>query len=214
MRSADIYAVMDGSLPFEAFLARSEKYFVRMAGYFYRRASWANLPLDEHDLVQIGIEACWKAVSSYRWRCPLCRRQAATQAQFARHAEQSHAVPELKPKPTPKQWLHGRTGSAIDHEVTKHVRRSKWHVSLPEDYRTRTIEERCGSALNSEPPVQEAVVELSQLVEAARERLTEKRFACLVALMEGRPLAEVVGKQSKRFESDLHAEMIALGNRR
>lgn len=157
---ADLHALQRNDLTFRAFLTKHAGYFERMVDYFYRRNAWVRLPVDRDDLLQIAKLTAWQEVKRYRFRCPVCPREMMTAKDFMRHAKKAHKA-VLHPKPSLEVYIHGRVGSAIDHELTRHRRRHKFTAEMPEN----------PERFLRYDPRQEAQVELRELTESVRPRL-------------------------------------------
>lgn len=150
-----------------------------MATWFLRRAGWANPPVDIDDLVQIGLVTCWAAIASYEVRCPLCARVADDYPALARHGERRHGAKRLVPRNTLLRYIHRKVGSAMDHELYRHVRRSKFHGELPvisPDFVPRSMRV---------DPRQESYAEFRLLLARAREKLGPKKHDIFLELLRG-----------------------------
>src|SRR5258708_3428794 len=126
MNGKDLLELKEGRMSFATFFKKHRHRMERMATYFFNRARWAHLPIDVGDLVQLGATACWQGVQDYWYRCSVCKRWAASKAELQAHAAIRHAGVAVRADPSLYQWGFGRVGSAMDHEVTRYVRREKF----------------------------------------------------------------------------------------
>lgn len=174
MNNSDLLGLKAGTVTFDRFARKHGDYVRRLAWWFHRRTSWVRAPVDLDDLVQIGLTELWEAVEDYRWRCPLCPKAARAPEVFAAHMGR-HGK-RFGPRPTIYKYVHARVGRSMDHEMRRHVRRNKHHVDELFEFAEPAI-----------PPSQEAVAELSLLVDAAREQLDPVRQGILAGMALGLP---------------------------
>ncbi len=169
MNNSDLLKLKAGMVTFDGFVREHGNYVRRLASWFHRRTSWVRSPVDQEDLVQIGLIELWKAVEDYRWRCPVCPKAAKIPEVFVAHAAR-HGK-KLTPRPPILRYVHARVGRSMDHEMRRYVRRHKHHVDELFDYVEPSI-----------PASQEAIVDLSMLIDAARVQLDPVRQQVLVGM--------------------------------
>lgn len=223
---SDVEALRSGAIDFGGFAKKHRAYFDKMARYFHQRASWAHLIVDVDDLVQVGMLAAWRAVQKYRFKCPACGRFAASAASLAKHGQARHG--KARPaSPTLLEWMHGQTGSAIDHTVTRDVRRDRFVFDPPTASQRRKSADRgmdeSGGADWFEfklvqNPTQEHAAEFSMLMDEAMRNLAPIQIDVLSAMIAGESPVEAVEawgftrsaaeREAKKIRTEINLEFI------
>ncbi len=171
LNESDLLALRAGAVSFPEFLRVHRRYFERQAEYFGKRAAWARAPLDLSDLEQIAMVACWHAVRHYHWQCSACGRITKSAQEFRAHVAKSHKR-AVSPRLTMTEYVHGRVGSALDHEVTRYVRRLKFTGDLPKHFE---------SADHATPEALVAYRELVEQVSTALDPIDRVVFEALAS---------------------------------
>jgi len=180
----DLLDLRGGRIAFVAFARQHDNYLTRLANYFFRRVLSIQCPVDVEDLKQIGLAELWEAVGEYEFRCPECSGRFTTHVAFAMHVSIDHPESEGQPRPTILQYVHGRVGRSMDHELRRHQRRSKYHDKVRRrspDSEEGDFEAQYSSEL-SEGATQDSLAELSMLVERARKELDPVRLNVLMGM--------------------------------
>jgi hypothetical protein len=125
LTDALLLRLKSGAIGFDAFRQRlAAKAFVEDVTRYWasprRLHGNAATAMGPDDVQQIVEFELWRAVDAYVFRCPSpCTRVLDTEADFLSHRERRHAGHALVPIPTIGQWVHGRVGHAVHHELRR-----------------------------------------------------------------------------------------------
>lgn len=195
----DLQQAHRGQIDFQTLVARNSSKFERASAYYHGWVSRvAACPIDQEDLKQIALTACWQALTSYRYMCPACPKATPNSEIFLRHTIRWHGQ-ALNPRTTLQQYVEGEIGRALDHEVRRYRRRSKWNTDRSVDLFEGLQE-----------PHQEIQVTFRRLVEQAKERLDERKWEVFQGMALGHSQSEVPGltdRQVQRLRARIRVEL-------
>lgn len=187
MKDQDLLDLRAGRVSFPAFARQHDNYVSRLASYFFRRVEWIRCPVDVADLKQIGLAELWEAVGEFEFRCSACPSKYTTDTALALHLSISHAGEDAHARLSILEYVHGRVGRSMDHEVRRHKRRSKHHDERQvhgargDGNETFSFNAEDCPELATQPD-QEAMVDLAMMVERARQELDPVRLNVLMGM--------------------------------